>query len=114
MAPVRKTPRACPSDRTVSDDGFSPFTTWSLPEASRGFQTPRASHIPTPIPFASRAASANISAVVRAPPVPSEWDPFIATFAIRLGVSAAIISAGVIRSHEFNVPILLVGAERRA
>ena len=98
MAPVRKTPLARPSDGTVFD-GFSLFTTSSLPDASRRFQTPRASHIPTPISFASRAASANIPAVVRAPPVPSDGDPFIATFAIRLGVSAAMTSAGVIRSH---------------
>ena len=99
MAPVRKTPLARPSDGTVFDDGFTPFTTSSLLDASRGFQSPRASHIPTPISFASRAASANIPAVVRAPPVPSDGDPFIAAAAIRFGVSAAMMSAGVIRSH---------------
>ena len=50
----------------------------TLPDVSK---PPRVPHPDPNLVRASRAASANIPAVVRAPPVPSDGDLFIATFA---------------------------------
>mmetsp|Transcript_5429 Transcript_5429/g.20391 ORF Transcript_5429/g.20391 Transcript_5429/m.20391 type:complete len:292 (+) Transcript_5429:700-1575(+) len=112
VAPVRKTPLARPSDGTVFD-GASLFTTSSLPDASRRFQTP--AFIRTFMRFIrADAGSGSTGSTCKA--LFAHTSPF--SIAATVAIALATASAGVhhslhrspIRMSEVHPPAMVANA----